>query len=201
MLEEKKRAGQSHPPKAQGLTSLHNLTAAVLALSSSPEDQRQDQSPDHLLLPYTATSIVNSSTAASNKPSTLSGSAIFKLDRICPTTKNRIFVYDRDNRLIQKICPSSNHQMSKKNVQVVELYSDEFYQFSSPLYPPPRPRFIIEFVGRELGTYRINWLEVMSARMKTALKAMQTDFVGRATIAGRGLGANYSGNFTSSNKF
>lgn len=198
MLEEKKRAHTHHQPKVQGLL-LHNLTTAMLqiqpqeeensggssSLLSSASSSSQEQ---HLLpLPFTA----NNTATASNKQ-TATGS-IFQLDRICPTTKNRIFVYDRDNRLVQKICPSSNHQMSKKNIQVVELYSEEFYQFTSPLYPPPKPRFIIEFVGRELGTYRINWLEVMSARMKTTLKAMQTDFVGRATIAGRGLGANYTG--------
>lgn len=193
MMEEKKRSHQQ--PRLQGLT-LHNLTAALLQHSQLDEDGLGSSSisKDHRLLPlpFTANSLVNSS--ASSKPSsTLTGSASFQQDRICPTTKNRIFVYDRDNRLVQKICPSSNHQMSKKNIQVVELYSEEFYQFTSPLYPPPRPRFIIEFVGRELGTYRINWLEVMSARMKTTLKAMQTDFVGRATIAGRRLGANYSG--------
>ncbi|CAL8123713.1 unnamed protein product [Orchesella dallaii] len=173
---------------------LHNLTSG----SSQPipamlqQGQQQPQTLSEHLLPFTANSLVNTTASSSNKPSTLTGSAIFQLDRICPTTKNRIFVYDRDNRLVQKICPSSNHQMSKKNIQVVELYSEEFYQYTSPLYPPPKPRFIIEFVGRELGTYRINWLEVMSARMKTALKAMQTDFIGRASIAGRNLGANYS---------
>lgn len=196
MLEEPKR-GHHNKPKLQGLT-LHNLTTAMLQHQQTNEEESGSMSQEHHLLPlpFTANSLMNTTAISSNKATTMTGSAIFQLDRICPTTKNRIFVYDRDNRLVQKICPSSNHQMSKKNIQVVELYSEEFYQYTSPLYPPPRPRFIIEFVGRELGTYRINWLEVMSARMKTTLKALQTDFVGRATIAGRGLGANYSGWYT-----
>lgn len=196
MLEEKnsktspQQQGSGQMPKLLGLMIQNFTYERTAELSSSSGEQEQH----HLMLPFTANSLMNTTAISSSNPSsTLTGSAIFQKDRICPTTKNRIFVYDRDNRLVQKICPSSNHQMSKKNVQVVQLYSEDFYKYGSPLYPPAMPRYIIEFVGRELGTYRINWLEVMSARMKTALKAMQTDFVGRATIARRGLGVNNSG--------
>ena len=95
-------------------------------------------------------------------------------NRMCPTTKNRIFIYDRNNKRTHKICPASNlQQMTKKSGQIVEIFSEDFEQYESPLYPPPPPKFIIEFIGRELGSYRIQWLEVMSAKMKVALLNME----------------------------
>jgi len=120
---------------------------------------------------------------------------IFARDRICPTTKNRIFVYDGNNNLVQKICPASNHQMSKKSAPIVEIYSDDFARYNSPLYPVDQTRFKIEFIGRELGTYRIQWLELMSAKMKTMLKALEIDMGLRR---GYGLTKKSAGNNGSS---
>jgi hypothetical protein len=105
-----------------------------------------------------------------------SSSQSLKLDRACPTTKNRIFIYDGEGLLVQKICPHSMTSMSKKvSSQIVEIYSEDFGQFHSPLFPPPNPRFLIHFVGREFGSYQIKWLELISAKMKTSLKLLDFD--------------------------
>ncbi|CAG7667441.1 unnamed protein product [Allacma fusca] len=102
-------------------------------------------------------------------------------NRMCPTTKNRIFIYDRNNKQIHKICPASNlQQMTKKAGQIVEIYSEEFDQFQSPLYPALPPKFVIEFIGRELGSYRLQWLELMSAKMKVALINMEKVKTGKS---------------------
>lgn len=61
----------------------------------------------------------------------------------------------------------------------MELYSEDFDKFHSPLFPPPRAQFVIEFVGREMGSYQIKWLELISAKMVTALKVMRAEEPGK----------------------
>jgi len=131
---------------------------------------------------YSSNLNYNASGSGSNSPSSsilLPGIAKFQIDRICPTTKNRIFIYDGSNQLIQKICPASSYTSGSLNTktpaQIVEIFSEDFGQFHSPLFPPPRSRFVIDFVGKELGSYRVQWLELMSFKMKTTLMAMDYD--------------------------
>src|SRR5665811_2238144 len=105
----------------------------------------------------------------------LPGLTKFQIDRICPLTRNRIFIYDGNNKLVQKICPASISPMNKKSsAQIVEIYSEDFGKFHSPLFPPSKSRFVVEFVGnKEMGNYQVKWLELISAKMKTTLKAME----------------------------
>lgn len=93
--------------------------------------------------------------------------------RSCPTTKNRVLIYDGEGRLVQKICPASFSSLAKSSSQIVEIYSDDFNKFHSPLFPPPRTRFLVDLISRELGSYQIKWLELISAKMKTTLKVME----------------------------
>lgn len=63
-------------------------------------------------------------------------------ERMCATTKNRIFVYNQENHLVQKICPASTHQITARlPAQTVEIYSEDFSKFTSPLYPPAKIQF------------------------------------------------------------
>jgi len=50
---------------------------------------------------------------------------------------------------------------------------------------------VVEFVGRELGTYRIHWLEVMSIKMKAAVQAMEKESQ-RIGAAAHAAAANYN---------
>lgn len=50
---------------------------------------------------------------------------------------------------------------------------------------------MVGFVGRELGTYRIHWLEVMSIKMKAAVQAMEKE-AQRIGAAAHAAAANYN---------
>jgi hypothetical protein len=162
MLEEK-RANYPYSTASQ-------FTSANEQRSSNSFNESTASVADSYAYPSNATA-TSSSTAA-----ILPGLAKFQIDRICPTTKNRILIYDGSNKLIQKICPASISNLSKKpQAQIVEIFSEDFNQFHSPLFPPPRSRFVIDFVGKELGSYQVRWLELISAKMKTTLMAMEYD--------------------------
>lgn len=177
------------------------LTSTLFPISILPHRfNYYDNSSSYTSPEYNATSPSSSGGAGSGTswhtnnhpidPALLPGLAKFQLDRVCPTTKNRILIYDGDNKLVQKICPASfTSTLAKSPSQIVEIYSEDFGKFHSPLWPAPRARFVIEFVGRELGSYQIKWLELISAKMKTTLKAAQFNY-GDEKVTGQTGGGN-----------
>jgi hypothetical protein len=112
-------------------------------------------------------------------------------ERVCPTTRNRILIYNNENALVQKVCPASYHQLGRTTAHA-EIYSEDFREFNSPLYPTQHPVFKIEFIGRELGNYRIHWLQLVSARMMAAFEAVEKDGL-RMGEAARAAGGGVNG--------